>query len=99
MGGWISDKYIPSVERMHTTMKKYRVAFTETVSENEALKTEKAQFKKLLEKATKESTLKQLADDRLRCDYEDAVAVLDRIPKEVLAAYTHRPKRRENAIE
>ena len=97
--GVLLDKYIPSVEQMHTTMKKYRVAFTETASENEALKTEKAQLEKSLEKATKESTLKQLADARLRRDYEDAVAVLDRIPKEVLAAYTHRPKRRENAIE
>ena len=97
--GVLLDKYIPSVEQMHTTMKKYRVAFTETASENEALKTENAQLEKSLEKATKESTLKQLADARLRRDYEDAVAVLDRIPKEVLAAYTHRPKRRENAIE
>jgi 2-hydroxy-3-keto-5-methylthiopentenyl-1-phosphate phosphatase len=97
--GVLLDKYIPSVEQMHATMKKYRVAFTETASENEALKTEKAQLEKSLEKATKESTLKQLADARLRRDYEDAVAVLDRIPKEVLAAYTHRPKRRENAIE
>ena len=97
--GVLLDKYIPSVEQMHTTMKKYRVAFTETASENEALKTEKAQLEKSLEKATKESTLKQLTDARLRRDYEDAVAVLDRIPKEVLAAYTHRPKRRENAIE
>ena len=97
--GALLDKYIPSVEQMHTTMKKYRVAFTETASENEALKTENAQLEKSLEKATKESTLKQLADARLRRDYEDAVAVLDRIPKEVLAAYTHRPKRRENAIE
>jgi hypothetical protein len=97
--GVLLDKYIPSVEQMHTTMKKYRVAFTETASENESLKTEKAQLEKSLEKATKESTLKQLADARLRRDYEDAVAVLERIPKEVLAAYTHRPKRRENAIE
>ena len=97
--GVLLDKYIPSVEQMHTTMKKYRVAFTETASENDALKTENAQLEKSLEKATKESTLKQLADARLRRDYEDAVAVLDRIPKEVLAAYTHRPKRRENAIE
>ena len=97
--GVLLDKYIPSVEQMHTTMKKYRVAFTKTASENEALKTENAQLEKSLEKATKESTLKQLADAKLRRDYEDAVAVLDRIPQEVLAAYTHRPKRRENAIE
>mgnify|MGYP004521455969 FL=1 len=63
------------------------------------MKIENAQLEKSLEKAAKESNLKQLADARLRRDYEDAVAVLDRIPKEVLAAYTHRPKRRENVIE
>lgn len=96
--GVLLDKYIPSVEQMHTTMKKYQVAFTETASENEALKTENAQLEKSLEKATKESTLKKLADAKLHRDYEDAVAVLDRIPKEVLAAYTHRTeKERETA--
>ena len=96
--GALLDKYIPSVEQMHTAMKKYRVAFTETASENEALKTENAQLEKSLEKATKESTLKKLADAKLHRDYEDAVAVLDRIPKEVLAAYTHRTeKERETA--
>ena len=97
--GVLLDKYIPPVEQMRTTMKKYRVAFTETASENGALKTENAQLEKSLEKATKESTLKQLADARLRRDYEDAVAVLDRISKEMLEAYTHKSKRRENAIE
>ena len=97
--GVLLDKYIPSVEQMHTTMKKYRVAFTETASENESLKIENAQLEKSLEKAAKESNLKQLADARLRREYEDAVAVLDRIPKEVLAAYTHRPKRREKVKE
>lgn len=30
----------------------------------------------------------------LERDYEDAVAVLDRIPKEVLAEYMHKPDRR-----
>ena len=96
--GVLLDKYIPSIEQMHTTMKKYQVAFTETASENEALKTENAQLEKSLEKATKESTLKKLADAKLHRDYEDAVAVLDRIPKEVLAAYTHRTeKERETA--
>ena len=96
--GVLLDKYIPSIEQMHTTMKKYQVAFAETASENEALKTENAQLEKSLEKATKESTLKKLADAKLHRDYEDAVAVLDRIPKEVLAAYTHRMgKERETA--
>ena len=96
--GVLLDKYIPSVEQMHTTLKKYQVAFTETASENEALKTENAQLEKSLDKATQESTLKKLADAKLHRDYEDAVAVLDRIPKEVLAAYTHRTeKERETA--
>ena len=94
------DQYIPAVERMHSTMKKYQVAFTETTVENKKLKQENAQLGRSLEKATKESTLKQLADAKLRRDYADAVAVLDRIPKEVLAEYMHSPdKWRANAYE
>ena len=88
------DKYIPAVEQMHSTMKKYQVAFTETTVENKKLKQENAQLEQSLEKATQESTLKQLADAKLQRDYEDAVAVLDRIPKEVLAEYMHKPDRR-----
>lgn len=38
--------------------------------------------------------MKQLADAKLRRDYADAVAVLDRLPKEVLAEYMHKPDRR-----
>lgn len=87
-------KYIPAVEQMHSTMKKYQVAFTETTVENKRLKQENAQLEQSLEKATHESTLKQLADAKLRRDYADAVAVLDRIPKEVLAEYMHKPDRR-----
>lgn len=79
---------------MHSTMKKYQVAFTETTVENKKLKQENAQLEQSLEKATQESTLKQLADAKLQRDYEDAVAVLDRIPKEVLAEYMHKPDRR-----
>ena len=81
------DKYIPAVEQMHSTMKRYQVAFTETTDENKKLKQEKAQLEQSLEKSAQESTLKQLADARLRRDYADAVAVLDRIPKEVLDMY------------
>ena len=88
------DKYIPAVEQMHSTMKKYQVAFTETTVENKKLKQENAQLEQSLEKATQESTLKQLADAKLQRDYEDAVAVLDRIPKKVLAEYMHKPDRR-----
>ncbi len=97
--GELLDKYIPNLERMDTAMKKYRVAFTETTDENEKLKKKNAQLAKSLDKATQESTLKKLADAKLHRDYEDALAILDRIPKEVIAAYTHRPKRRENVID
>ena len=91
------DKYIPAVEQMHSTLKKYQVAFTETTVENKKLKQENALLEQSLKKATQESTLKQLADAKLRRDYADAVAVLDRIPKEVLDAYAcggHRRKER-----
>ncbi len=81
------DKYIPAVEQMHTTMKKYQVAFTATNAENKKLKQENAQLEQSLDKATRESTLKQLADAKLRRDYADAVAVLERIPQEVLDVY------------
>ena len=93
------DKYIPAVEQMHSTMKKYQVAFTETTVENKKLKQENAQLERSLEKATQESTLKQLADAKLRRDYADAVAVLDRIPKEVLDVYTRSSGRKERPIE
>ena len=96
--GAFLDKYIPAVEQMHTTLKKYNTAFTATIAENKKLKKKAEQLAQSLDKATQESTLKKLADAKLHRDYEDAVAVLDRIPKEVLAAYTHRTeKERETA--
>ena len=93
------DQYIPAVERMYNLMKKYQVAFTETTVENKKLKQANAQLEQSLEKATQESTLKRLADAKLRRDYADAVAVLDRIPKEVLDVYTRGFGRKERPIE
>ena len=96
--GVFLGKYIPAVEQMHTTLKKYNTAFTVTTAKNKKLKKKTEQLEQSLGKATQESTLKKLADAKLHRDYEDAVAVLDRIPKEVLAAYTHRTeKERETA--
>ena len=96
--GAFLDKYIPAVEQMHTTLKKYNTAFTVTTAENKKLKKKTEQLAQSLDKATQESTLKKLTDAKLHRDYEDAVAVLDRIPQEVLAAYTHRTeKERETA--
>ncbi len=98
--GELLDKYIPAVERMYTTMKKYQVAFTETTSENKRLKNENVRLEKSLGKATEESTLKQLADAKLRRDYADAVAVLECIPKEVLDLYARGGHgRKERPIE
>lgn len=91
--GAFLDKYIPAVEQMHTTLKKYNTAFIATTAENKKLKKKTEQLEQSLDKATQESTLKKLADAKLHRDYEDAVAVLDRIPKEVLAAYTHRTEK------
>lgn len=83
----VLDKYIPNLERMETAMKKYRATFKETTAENEKLRKKNEQLSKALDKTTKESTLKKLSDIKLRRDYEDAVVVLDRIPKEVLDVY------------
>ena len=94
------DQYIPAVEQMHTTLKKYQIAFTKTTKENKKLKHENAQLEESLDKATQKSALKQLADAKLRRDYEDAVVVLERIPKEVLDVYMQRPERgRSNAYD
>lgn len=94
------DKYIPAVEQMHTTLKKYNTAFTFTTAENKKLKKTNAQLEKSLDKATEESTLKKLRDIKLRRDYEDAVTVLDRIPKEVLDVYARGGHgRKERPIE
>lgn len=90
--GVLLDKYIPAVEQMHTMLKKYNVAFTTTAAENKKLKKENEQLEQSLDEATQESTLKKLADAKLHRDYEDALALLDRIPKEVLAEYMHRPQ-------
>ena len=90
--GVLLDKYIPAVEQMHTTLKKYNVAFTTTTAENKKLKKENEQLERSLDEATQESTLKKLADAKLHRDYEDALALLDRIPKEVLAEYVHGPQ-------
>ena len=85
------DGYIPAVEKMHTQLKKYNVAFTETATENKQLKKKAAELTQSLEAATKTSVLKELRDAQLRRDYEDTLALLERIPKEVLDEF-RKPK-------
>ena len=51
-----------------------------------------------LDEATQESTLKKLADAKLHRGYEDALALLDRIPNEVLAEYMNRPQPQKDEL-
>lgn len=78
------DKYIPNVERMHTQLKKYNTAFTDTATENVALKKENASLEAELESKSQESIEKRLREAQLHRDYQQAMALLDRIPKDIL---------------
>lgn len=80
----VLDKYIPSVEKMDAALRKYTAGFKETAVENKRLKKKNAELKESLEDAQEKSIQKKLADAKLRNDYDAAVAILDRIPKEVL---------------
>ncbi len=97
----ILDKYIPAVAEMDTTLKKYRVAFTETVTENKKLKKENAALEHEVDAAGKTSIVKKLEQAQLQRDYEAAMAVLERIPKSVIDSYTrgqvqaHKPRETE----
>ena len=78
------DKYILNVERMHTRLKKYNAAFTDTTTENAALKKENASLEAELESKSQESIEKRLREAQLHRDYQQAMALLDRIPKDIL---------------
>ena len=94
------DGYIPAVEKMRTQLKKYSTAFTSTKAENEKLKRKNKKLSESLEEATHESVLKKLEDAKLQREYEEALAVLERIPPEIQAEYAH-PKgpKRENNLD
>ena len=81
------DKYIPNVERMSTQMKKYQSAFTELKDENEVLARKNEQLTAELKESRQESILKKMGDLQLRRDYEEAVALLERIPPEIMEIY------------
>ena len=97
----VLDSYIPNVARMNDQLRKYNIAFSQTVSENKSLKKKNAALSAAVDKAQETSVLKQLADAQLRRDYEAAVQTLDRIPKDVLDFYCQAEKRegddRQNA--
>ena len=93
----VLDSYIPNVARMKDQLRKYNIAFSQTVSENKSLKKKNAALSAAVDKAQETSVLKQLADAQLRRDYEAAVQTLDRIPKEVLDFYCQADNREEDA--
>ena len=84
------DKYIPDVAAMETQMKKYQKCFTTAESEKKVLKKKNDDLTAALEKSQQQSTLKKLQEAKLQQDYADACAILDRIPPEIIKAYTHR---------
>lgn len=81
------DGYIPAVEKMRTQLKKYSTAFTSTKAENEKLKRKNKKLSESLEEANHESVLKKLNDAKLQREYQEALAVLERIPPEIISAY------------
>ena len=92
------DSYIPAVEKMRTQLKKYSTAFTSTKAENEKLKKKNKKLSESLDEATHESVLKQLKDAKLQREYQEALAILERIPPEVLEEYA-KPKAAHHTAE
>ena len=84
------EKYIPDVASMETQMKKYEKFFKAASGKQKALEKENAELTEALEKSEQQSTLKKLQEARLLNDYERIMGVLDRIPPEIIKAYTHR---------
>ena len=87
------DKYIPDVAAMEAQMKKYQKCFATVEAEKAVLKAENESLTDELEKSQQQSTLKKLQDAKLQSDYEAAQAVLERIPPDIIKAYTQRGNR------
>lgn len=91
------EKYIPDVAAMDTQMKKYEKYFNTSESEKKALKKKNADLTEELKKSQKESTLKKIQEARLQSDYQQVKAILDRIPPEIIQAYTQKNNRKREA--
>lgn len=91
------EKYIPDVAAMDTQMKKYEKYFNTSESEKKALKKKNADLTEELKKSQKESTLKKIQEARLQSDYQQVKAILDRIPSEIIQAYTQKNNRKREA--
>ena len=89
---YLLDGYIPAVEKMRTQLKKYSTAFTSTKAENEKLKKKNKKLSESLKEATHESVLKKLNDAKLQREYQEALAILERIPPDLLNQILHPDK-------
>ena len=96
--GEVLDRFIPNVERMHTQLKQYETAFTETAAENAELRRKNEVLAVRLNAERLESNAEQLKMDELREECRQARLVLDRIPREVLEEYRPRIKRNPQGI-
>ena len=84
------EKYIPDVAAMETQMRTYEKFFKTASGKQKALEKKNAELTDALKESEQESTLKKLQDARLKSDYERAKSILDRIPPDVIKAYTQR---------
>ena len=84
------EKYIPDVAAMETQIKKYEKFFKTADGKQKALEKKNVYLTDALEKSQQESTVKKLQELRLQSDYERVKGILDRIPPEIIRAYTHR---------
>lgn len=82
--------FVPLTEDMETQMKKYKKFFKTADGKQKALEKKNDELTAALEKSEKESTVKKLQEMRLHSDYERIKGILDRIPPEIIRAYTHR---------
>ena len=89
------EEYIPDVAAMETQMKKYQRCFTTAESEKKALKKKNDDLTEALEKIQQQSTVKKLQEARLQSDYERVKGILDRIPPEIIRAYTQRGSKKQ----
>jgi hypothetical protein len=94
--GKVLDKYIPSVEKMSTQVRKYSKVFGSMKAENAALELANETLTAELKESRQESVLKRMADLQLRRDYDAAVAFLERIPPEILEAYAYDDRNERN---
>ena len=92
------DKYIPDIEQMDTELQKYKATFESADAEIKALEESNETMAEKLKKLQTESTIKKLKDNQLRQDYEDARAILDRIPPEILRQYRSRANNQKQEI-